>query len=455
MAAFYKGTIINSQVKSQSAAWRKYQLRLQQKAATRQALWRLPIYVLALCMGLLVIKGGIFVLDWLQSPPWGQSAGAMPKIESISHSQLRKLIDPDDLINPQHPVIHKQLAKRDFTLYTTLDEHLQKAVVAMIDKRYARQVGIVVMDAQTGKILAIATYDRNDTEVNNCLNASFPAASLFKIVSAAAVLELCDFAPDTRLTFNGSKHTLYRSQLKDTKNRYTNYVTLKKAFAESINPVFGKIGQHHLDRLRLEQYAHAFGFNREIDFDLPMNTSIATVSEKPYNWSEIACGFNTTTRISPVHAAMLAATVINNGAMMQPYLIDRAVFKPRVIFRQGPKMLVQAIHPETARQMKSLMNASVTKGTARSSFRCAQGAAILKHFDVGGKTGSINDNPEHIKYDWFTGYAWHRQSGKAIAAAIIVAHKDYIGVRAPEYFRKIVYEYMHHPLNASKAAQDP
>jgi len=454
MAAFHKRKTVNSQVKNQSAAWRKYQFRLRQKSAAQQALRQLPIYVLALCMGLLVIKGGFFVLDWLQSCPRGQSVATMPEIERISRSQLRELIDPDDLINPQTPVIHKQLPKRGCTLYTTLNEHLQNAAVAMMDQRYARQIGIVVMDAQTGKILVMATHDRNNPKVNNCLNTSFPAASLFKIVSAAAALEVCDFSPDTRLAFNGGKYTLYRSQLKDTINRYTNYVTLEKAFAESINPVFGKIGQLHLDKPGLEQYANAFGFNREMDFDLPMNTSIAAISEKPYNWAEIACGFNKTTRISAVHAAMLAAAVIHNGAMMQPYLIDRAAFKDRLVFRQAPKMMVQAIHPETARQMQSLMNASVTRGTARSSFRCAQGAAILKHFDVGGKTASINDNPEQVKYDWFTGYARHRNSGKAIAAAVIVAHKDYIGVRAMQYFRKIVYEYMHHPLNASKAAQD-
>lgn len=454
MAAFHKHKIANSRVKSQSAVWRKYQFRLKQKSAAQQALRRLWIYVLALGMGLLVIKGGFFVLDRLQSRPGGQSAATMPEIEHISRSQLQHLIDPDDLINPQTPVIHKQLGTGGYTLYTTLDEHLQKAVVAMMDQRYAKQIGIVVMDAQTGKILAMATHDRNDPEVNNCLNTCFPAASLFKIVSAAAALEICDFAPETQLTFNGSKHTLYRSQLKDTINRYTNYVTLEKAFAESINPVFGKIGRLYLDKPGLEQYANAFGFNREMDFDLPMDMSIATISERPYNWAEIACGFNKTTRISAVHAAMLAAAVIHNGAMMRPYLIDRAAFKDRLIFWQAPKILVRTIHPETARQMQSLMNASVTQGTARSSFRCAQGAAILKHFDVGGKTGSINDNPEQVKYDWFAGYARHRQSGKAIAAAVIVAHKDYIGVRAPEYFRKIVYEYMHHPFNASKAAQD-
>jgi peptidoglycan glycosyltransferase len=449
MPGFEKRKVMNSRVNSNGTTWRKYQFWLHQKSGAQQALRRLPIYVLALGMGLLVIKGGFFVLDWLQSRPRGLCAKTMPEIERISHRQLQELIDPDDLINPQTPVIHKQLAKRVCTLYTTLDEHLQKAVVAMIDQRYALQVGIVVMDAQTGKILGMATYDRNDPEVNNCLNNSFPAASLFKIVSAAAALEVCDFDPDTRLAFNGGKYTLYRSQLKDTINRYTNYVTLKEAFAESINPVFGKIGQVHLGKPLLEQYASAFGFNRQIHFDLPMSTSTAAISKRPYNWAEIACGFNKTTRISALHAAMLAAAVIHNGAMMRPYLIDRAVVKDRLIFRQGSKMLARAIKPETARQMQSLMKASVTRGTARSSFRCSQGAAILKHFDVGGKTGSINDNPEQVKYDWFTGYARHRESGKAIAAAVIVAHKDYIGVRAPEYFRKVVYEYMRHPFNAS------
>jgi hypothetical protein len=73
---------------------------------------------------------------------------------------------------------------------------------------------------------------------------------------------------------------------------------------------------------------------------------------------------------------------------------------------------------------------------------------------VGGKTGSINDNPEKVKYDWFAGYARHKKTGKTIAAAVIVAHKDYIGVRAPEYFRKIVYDYMQHLQTASRTQQD-
>lgn len=454
MPVFRKRKINISQAGIHTSSWRKYQFRLRQKYTARQTIRRLPAYLMILLAGILTIKGGFFLLGLLQSTSANQHPVLLPEIESITRSQLLKLIDPIDFINPEHPVIHKKIAMRECSLYTTIDERLQNSVVSMMDPRHARQIGIVVMEAQTGKILAMATHDRDDPDVNNCINAVFPAASLFKIISAAAAMETCNLAPDSRLAYNGGKYTLYKSQLTDINNKYTNHVTLENAFAESINPIFGKIGKQHLDKSVLEQYAQAFGFNREISFDLPLDTSIAAISEKPYNWAEIACGFNRTTRISALHAAMLASAVINNGIMMKPLLIEQAAINNRVAFRQNPEMLCRAIHPETAAQMQPLMNTAVTRGTARSSFRGAQGSAVLDQFEVGGKTGSINDNPLQIKYDWFAGYARHKKTGKAIAAAVIVAHKDYIGVRAPEYFRRIVYDYMQHIQTAIKALQD-
>jgi len=454
MDAFRKRKTINSRTKFHNSAWRKYQFRLRQKSAARQALRRLPAYLLIFFIGLGLIKGGFFVADWFQNRPRPRQAAVEPELERITSDQVRNLLDRSDLLNPVTPVFSKKLAGQDCALHTTLNQDIQKAVLSMMDPKYARQIGIVVMDARSGKILAMASHDRNDPDANNSLKASFPAASLFKIVSAAAAIDDSDLTPESRMSFNGGKYTLYRSQLADTKNKYTNYVTLEKAFAESINPVFGKIGQNYLDKARLEKYARSFWFNREMDFDLPVDVSVASVSEKPYNWAEISCGFNKTTQISALHAAMLSATVVYNGAMMRPYFIERAVLKDRVVFRQEEKMLVRSIHPETARQMQSMMNAAVTRGTARGSFRGRQATAIFKEFDVGGKTGSINDNPAKVKFDWFTGYARHRKTRNAIAVGVIVAHKNYIGVRAAEYFRRIVYEYMQQPLNQVKAPQD-
>jgi cell division protein FtsI/penicillin-binding protein 2 len=454
MAAFRRRKTIDSLARSSTSSWRQYQFSLRKKSAARQTLKRLPAYLIILVAGILAIKGGFLVLDRLQSSLGKHENVAVPQIESITRSELSGLINPRDFVNPQTSKICRQLAMRQSCLYTTIDERLENSVISMMDPRYARQIGIVVMEPQTGKILAMASHDRNNPDINNCLNAVFPAASLFKIVSAAAAMEACNLGPDSQLEYNGGKYTLYKSQLTNIKNKYTNCVSLQKAFAESINPVFGKIGKLHLDKPLLEQYAKIFGFNREIDFDLPTDTSIAVISEKPYNWAEIACGFNKTTRISALHAAMIASAVINNGIMMKPYIIETAAIDNRVVFRQSPEMLSRAIHPETAAKMQPLMSTAVTRGTARSGFKGVQGSAVLSRFEVGGKTGSINDNPEKVKYDWFAGYARHKKTGKTIAAAVIVAHKDYIGVRAPEYFRKIVYDYMQHLQTASRTSQD-
>ena len=92
------------------------------------------------------------------------------------------------------------------------------------------------------------------------------------------------YNPDTVLKFNGYKHTLYKKQLTDTTNRYTNKVSFKNSFAQSVNPVFGKIGTLHLKKKVLDRYAQAFGFNRPIDFELPVANSHINITPKPYHW---------------------------------------------------------------------------------------------------------------------------------------------------------------------------
>lgn len=426
-----------------TAAWRRYQRSYRKKTAKRRTLARLPGYLLILCMAVLLVKGGFYILEWRlsDSGEGAQNADVQPAIKRLDHSELRKLLDPADFINPENNVIRKKIANREYTFQTTLDPQLQRAVVSMLDPRWARHIAIVVMEPETGRILAMASHNSKDTPANPCISADFPAASLFKIVSAAAAIETCGFKPEKEISFNGGKYTLYKSQLKETENRYTNHITLESAFAQSVNPVFGKIGRDYLGKTMLEKYAADFGFNREIVFDLPLETSIAPVSDKSYNWAEVACGFNKDTRISPLHGAMLAGSVINNGIMVEPRLIDTVALDERTVYRQKKELLARPVSPKTARLIKPLMHASITRGTARASFRGTRGSAIHENFEIGGKTGSINYNPELLRYDWFVGYARHKETGKKIAVSVLVTHEEYIGTRSSEYFRKIIEEY--------------
>ncbi|MFW6335212.1 MAG: penicillin-binding transpeptidase domain-containing protein [Desulfosalsimonas sp.] len=430
-----------------SAAWRRYQSRYRKKAAKRKTMARLPGYLAVLVAALLLIKGGFYLIDNFEAG--GEKQQQDRKISELQHSDIKKLLDPADFANQENNVITKKIAGRNYAFRTTLEPELQKAAVSMLDPRWARHIAIVAMEPSTGRILAMASHDRNGSTENPCLSTDFPAASLFKIITAAAAIETCGFKPERKISFNGGKYTLYKHQLEDKQNSYTNHVSLDSAFAESVNPVFGKIGTDYLGKSMLEKYASAFGFNREIEFDLRLEKSSAPISDQSYNWAEVACGFNRETRISPLHGAMLAASVIEDGKIMKPRLIDTVKADGQTVYRQNSESMIRAVSPKTARTLKPLMHTSLTRGTARAGFSDPGGRRLMENLEIGGKTGSINYNPDQIRYDWFSGYASQEQTGRSIAVCVLVAHEKYIGKRAARYFREIVEQYFDNSIMTS------
>ncbi|RUA00929.1 MAG: PbpA [Deltaproteobacteria bacterium] len=326
-----------------------------------------------------------------------------------------------------------------YQVNTTIDPHLQKALTDKLRLEYARYLGIVVMDPSTGHILAMINHDRIHPGRNICADNHFPAASIFKIITASAAIEICHLGPDSTLKYNGRKHTLYKKQLKEQQNKYTNRVTLQDAFAQSINPVFGKLGANRLGGKNLLSYASAFGFNREFNLDFQTAPSLFSVSDRPYRWAELACGFNKETTLSPLHGAMIAATVINGGRLIEPTLIDSVVNNSGQVVYQGHSRTIQnPIKPRTARILAGLMQTTIREGTARKVFRGYRRDRILSRLDLGGKTGSMNNNP---RYDWFVGFARDNTSGQSVVVAAMVAHQDFIGIKSGQYARMAIKAY--------------
>jgi membrane carboxypeptidase/penicillin-binding protein len=87
------------------------------------------------------------------------------------------------------------------------------------------------------------------------------------------------------------------------------------------------------------------------------------------------------------------------------------------------------------------MEATITSGTARKSFQGHDKDETLSQLQIGGKTGSMDNQTHDIRYDWFVGFA-RALSGKAnLAVAVLVAHEDYIGTRAGQYARMAMTQY--------------
>ena len=197
------------------------------------------------------------------------------------------------------------------TVEVPLDTRLQKYIFYLLGRSLTHQAAVVVLRPKTGQILAMADYEK-DSEgegENLYLKADFPAASLFKIVSAAAAIEARGFTPGKTVVFRGMKHTLYNSQLRQQEGRYSRKTSFRRAFAGSINPVFGKIGIYDLGSEFMREYANRFLYNQQIPFDLPVAASSIRIPADDFGLAEIASGFNRRTRISPLHASLITAAV--------------------------------------------------------------------------------------------------------------------------------------------------
>jgi cell division protein FtsI/penicillin-binding protein 2 len=329
-----------------------------------------------------------------------------------------------------------------FRVETSLNIGLQNYLLSKLNTSTARYIGIVAMDPATGKILSMVSFNKTDPSNNPCLDNRFPAASIFKIVTASAAIEKYGFSSNHVFTYNGMKHTLYKSQLKERKNRYTNRITFKDAFAQSVNPVFGKIGSLYLGKDTLEEYAKSFGFNKDIDFEILVDPSCVALSDEPYQWAEIACGFNNKTKMSPIHGAMMASAIINQGQLLEPTIVDRIVNeKGRIIYNGKLVPMSQAMAPNASQTLNRLMANTIKSGTGRKAFRRYRKDKILSRLNIGGKTGSIDNKTHDARYDWFVGFAEEKKGDEKIALSIVVAHEKYIGLRASYYARIAMKKY--------------
>ena len=429
--------------------WREYQRRLQREGRPRR--WHRLLWAGMLLLG--VAGGLLFFLD--QKPGTSSAARdekAAPPPAEVDKPALQTLIKPADLFNPSSARFTVNGHGRPLLVETTLDMDLQRSLMDALDTRTARFIAVVAVAPDTGRILAMAGYDRDGQSDNPCLDNRFPAASLFKIVTAAAVVEDEKLSGASEVHFNGGRYTLYRSQIKDQVTRHTTRLPLRDAFAGSVNPVFGKLGALRLGMDTLTRWAEAFGFNRPIPFEAFLEPSRFEASADAYHLAELASGFNRQTTVSPLHAALIAASTVNAGRLYEPSAVARIVDADgRVRYESRPRLLGKPMAASTAAEIAAMMEASVRKGTCRKPFVGSSRDPVLRHLTIGGKSGSIDNRDHSARIDWFAGWATEREGRAEIAVAAVVAHEKYIGTRAGTYARRVMTDYFGRLFAARKA----
>lgn len=335
---------------------------------------------------------------------------------------------------PDNLTIRLMDAPADYHVKYTLDPVLQNEAESLLKRYHPDYAAIVMMDAKTGRVLAFTSFQKDSTTpVNLVTRATYPAASTFKIVTASAAIDRVGLSPSHNIRFNGGNYTLYKKNvLSDRITRWTRTITLRDAFARSYNTAFGRLSLESLTPELINEYATRYMFNQPIPADFPVDVGLATVpAEKGFELTEVASGYTKHNRMSPVQGAMIAATVVNEGRMVMPYIVDSLSDQNGQDVYRGETIDNGAIISQaSASSLQEMMEETVLSGTSRKSFRPIVHDRKFKELVFGGKTGHLTgDNPKG-RVDWFIGYA--TDADRKISIAALTVNKQYWTVKSAE-----------------------
>jgi penicillin-binding protein A len=339
-----------------------------------------------------------------------------------------------------HIITPDLIRSRDLTVSWDLQDYISN----QCRKNRSGVISVTVLNPRTGDILAMYGRDSSGENCTLALN-SYLAASLFKVVTAAAAIDYAGLSTSSTLFYTGNAHTLYKSQITAKRNRWTSEVTLAKAFATSNNVIFGKIGAMTLGETPLLLTATRLGFWKQPIADLECSPSTVFIPENDFNLAELASGYNRYTRMSTVHAAQLVSAVVNGGAMTRPRIV-----------RTSDTAREQVMCGGTASDLRAMMCQTVKNGTVAKAFYGAGNDPVLKNLSIGAKSGTINgEDPGGLRH-WFMGFAEDSATGEAITIGCLVIRDGNTRVDTFNLARNIIRRYFSKPtLMASSAGEGP
>ncbi|MGE3274584.1 MAG: penicillin-binding protein [Vicinamibacterales bacterium] len=323
------------------------------------------------------------------------------------------------------------------SLELTIDEQIQyiveRELEAGVIENKAASGSAVVMDPRTGEILALANYPTFNPNVygkapaparrNRAIQDLYEPGSTFKVVTASAALEEHVVSPDDLIDATGGTIRLggWRT-VRDTHDY--GVMTFRDVIVKSSNVGAIKVGLR-LGPERLGLYVNRFGFGQRTSPDFPGESPGIVWDPAKLNDSALASvSMGYQVGVTPIQMAAAVSAVANGGHLLQPRVV-RAWVRDGVRTVVEPKVVREAIRPETAAVLTGIMEEVVEKGTAT--------LAKVPGFRVAGKTGTAAKlvNGRYSKSDYnasFVGFVPARNPEFTIIVVIDSPHaKGYYG----------------------------
>lgn len=295
------------------------------------------------------------------------------------------------------------------SLHTTLDAQLQRIAQEELTKKaeefHAQEGGLLIMDPQTGEILAAATYPHFElnalteldmrTTKNNCFTQCYEFGSVCKAFTALAALEEKIVTPDEIIDCHNTKLAYFKKR-KITTVTPQGKVTFEEVIQHSNNIGIAKVAFRLQERLY--DYLKKLGFGQKTGVHFP-GQQYGFINP-PNNWSahsiiSLSYGYEMSATLSQIVRAF--AVFANNGRLVTPHIIKQKTCP----------LYPQVASDETIQIMRTILQKTSSKGTGRYG--------NIPGYTVLAKTGTANFLVNG-KYD---------PDKKIYCFAVIIEHGEY------------------------------
>ena len=297
------------------------------------------------------------------------------------------------------------------TLDATVQYYVEKALSEMVTSTEAQGATGIVMDVETGAVLAMAsspTYDLNDPSAvyesrlaslvkdgqlnladaqlrqwrNRAINDTYEPGSTFKVLTLAAALEEGVIDENTTFDCTGSIHVL-DATIHCSNRAGHGHQTLEQTAGNSCNPAFITYGLR-LGTEKFYRYMKDFGLVNGSGIDLQGEALGIFAPQETASELDLACyafgqNFNTT----PVALISAQAACINGGYLHTPYVVERVVdSEGNVLSSHDSTPVRQVVSEETSAIVRRCLEYVVSSGTGRNG--------QVHGYRIGGKTGTAD-----------------------------------------------------------------
>lgn len=271
-------------------------------------------------------------------------------------------------------------------IYLTIDADLNfilnDEIKAQFENVNAYEAYGLIMDPNSGKILAVATFSKDkDLLRNNIFQSQYEPGSIFKPLIVAAAMNEGFITANTQFNVGDGRIVRSKKTIRESSRSIRGVITTREVIMKSSNVGMVLISDYFTNAL-FEQYLKDFGLYDKTGVDFPNELKPYTL---PYQeWDGLKknnMAFGQGIAITPIQMITAFSAVVNGGTLYKPYLVEKITDGEGIVIRRNtPTVVRKVISESVSESMRSILTDTVDKGTGKR--------ARIEGYAVGGKTGT-------------------------------------------------------------------